>query len=391
MIAAAFYRPPKPAATISPDIHHFVILIPAHNEALTLPATLETIKTLRTNDNHAPQIVVVADNCTDNTAELARQAGVTVYERHNTELRGKGHALRESIERLLDETQFEALVVLDADTIPDQAFLREAQHALHRGAEVIQGRYDVLKPNASWRTLLMYSAFVIYNHIRPLGRVTLGLSDGLRGNGMVFRREVLVNFPWQAFSLVEDIEYTTRLTLAGISVTYVPQAKIYGQAAATRQQATSQRMRWEGGRWAQAKQDVPRLLKWAIRKADWRAFDRAMDLIIPPLALLIIALSGLLGLNALLWWWLGETGLGTTLLGWVGLLIAMGLFVFGGLVVAHAPRQAYLALLFAPLYIVWKLGLYARMAVNRTPREWVRTPRAKIELSDQPTESSLEN
>jgi cellulose synthase/poly-beta-1,6-N-acetylglucosamine synthase-like glycosyltransferase len=197
---------------------------------------------------------------------------------------------------------------------------------------------------------------------------------------MVFRREVLERLPWQAFSLVEDIEYTTRLTLAGLKVTYVPEAKIYGQAAATGQQAGSQRMRWEGGRWAQARQDVPRLLRRAVTKADPVAFDRAVDLLIPPLALLVIALVAPTLINTVLWWWLGGTLLAFSLLGWLALLVGMGLFVLGGLVVGRAPVYAYLALGFAPIYVLWKLGLYLKMLYQRSvPQEWVRTQRTKIE------------
>lgn len=206
---------------------------------------------------------------------------------------------------------------------------------------------------------------------------------------MVFRREILERFPWEAFSLVEDIEYTTRLALAGLSVTYVPSAKLYGQAATTGKQATSQRMRWEGGRWAQAKQDVPPLLRRAVTKADFVAFDRAFDLLIPPLALLAIGLVIPTLLNLGLWLWLGGA-LGATLIGWFGLLLGMALFVFGGLLVARAPRYAYLALLFAPLYIIWKMRIYAKMLFRRIPQEWVRTPRAKIDLADTQTQSSLE-
>lgn len=382
MISALFYRRPRPKP--APPVK-FVALIPAHNEALTLPGTLPKVKALRAADGSEPLVVVVADNCTDNTASLARQGGALVYERHNTELRGKGHALKWAIERLLAEypaAQFNALVIFDADTVPDEAFLKEAESALSSGAQVIQGRYDVLKPDENRRTLLLYSAFVIYNHIRPLGRAALKLSDGLRGNGMVFRREVLERFPWQAFSIVEDIEYTNRLALAGLSVTYVPQAKVYGQAASTGQQAASQRMRWEGGRWQQARQDIPRLLGHAWRKADPITFDRAMDLIIPPLALLVLGLGAMFAFSALLWLLLGGALLGLVVLGWAGLLGLMATFVFGGLGVARVPAKAYLALIFAPVYILWKIGVYFKMIFERTPREWVRTQRSKIELNE---------
>lgn len=394
--AAAFYRNTNKPLTKTSEPERYVILVPAHDEALTLPATIETVKALKVSsitDIPTPLVVVVADNCTDDTAEIARKAGVIVYERHNTELRGKGHALQFAIEKLMQEysyDQFNALVIFDADTVPDKNFLDEATKALRSGAVVIQGRYDVLKQQASWRTHLLYVALVLYNHIRPLGRASLKLSDGLRGNGMVFQRKILEQLPWQAFSLVEDIEYTNRLAMAGLKVTYVPEAQVYGQAATTSKQATSQRMRWEGGRWQQARQDVPPLLKRTISKKDWVAFDRAFDLLIPPLALLAIGLLSLTGLSALLWLLTRSKKLYVMLWAWVSSLFGLAVFVFGGLAVARVPLKSYLALLFAPFYIVWKLQIYVRMFLGRTPQQWVRTVRSKIDLNDAQVQAALD-
>ncbi len=393
MIAASFYgrhkNLPKNTTGDPSSATNFVILIPAHDEALTLPTTLQTIKALRYKGDTAqellPIVVVVADNCTDNTAKAARDAGVIVLERHDKSLPGKGHALNWAITLLLqkyDRNQFNALVIFDADTIPDASFLEEANQSLHNGCQVLQGRYDLLNQGQSWRTRLLYSALVLYNHIRPLGRTVLGLSDGLRGNGMVFRRQVLEQIPWQAFSLVEDIEYTNRLALAGIKVTYVPQALIYSQAAHTGKQASTQRMRWEGGRIKQAKQDVPTLMRHFLTKRDWVAFDRAVDLVIPPLTILLFALFALTFINLLSWLWLGGVGLSISLAGCLFLLIAMVFFVVGGLWIGRCPVSAYTALLFAPLYMVWKLPLYLKMILRRTPQQWIRTSRTKIELND---------
>ena len=393
MLAASFYgRHRKLSQNITGEVSSvtkFVILVPAHDEALTLPTTLQTIKALRyTGDRGqvlSPIVVVIADNCTDTTAKVARDAGVIVFERHDKTLPGKGQALNWAIKLLLQQyapAEFNALVIFDADTVPDKAFLTEANQALYDGGQVLQGRYDLLNQGQSWRTRLLYSALVLYNHIRPLGRTVLGLSDGLRGNGMVFRRQVLEQLPWQAFSLVEDIEYTNRLALAGIKVTYVPQALIYSQAAHTGKQASSQRMRWEGGRIKQAKQDVPTLMHQFLTKRDWVAFDRAVDLIIPPLTILLFGLGGLTFISLLTWLWLGGLSLSISLVGCLFLLAAMVFFVIGGLWIGRCPLSAYTALLFAPFYMLWKLPLYLKMGLSRAPQQWIRTSRSKIELND---------
>lgn len=383
--AAAFYRKGKNSQPVK-KADKFVILIPAHNEVDTLPATLERFKALKiaTNETVNPaQVVVIADNCSDATAEVARQAGVGLYERFDSERRGKGHALRWALEKLpQDFPEYEACVIFDADTVAADDFLLETAKAVQNGAQVVQGRYDVLKPEESWRTSLMYVAFVLFNHIRPLGRAALGFSDGLKGNGMVFRRSVLEQYPWEAYSLVEDIEYGTRLIEAGIKVTYLPQARLYGQAASTGKQALSQRLRWEGGRGKQARQDIPRLVRAGIRQRNFVPFDRAIDLVIPPLGLLFSLTAALGSLNAGAWLVVGGGWLGWTAALWTLPLGGIGLFVLGGLLVARVPARAYLALLFAPFYIVWKLWVYCLLLSRRQSQEWVRTPRSKIEAQD---------
>jgi cellulose synthase/poly-beta-1,6-N-acetylglucosamine synthase-like glycosyltransferase len=384
-LAAAFYRKPKTTiATVNPD--EFVIIIPAHNEEITLPVALDAFKNLKVTDGSfikPEQILVIADNCSDQTADIARAKGVMVYERQDAENRGKGFALKYAFEKLpLDFPQYKYYAIFDADTIVDPDYLLHAISAMGQNVQVMQGRYDILQPEQNRRTMLMYVAFVLFNHIRPLGRRVLGFSDGLKGNGMVFRRDVLEKHPWRAYSIVEDIEYGTRLTEAGIKVEYVPEAKLYGQAPTSGKQAVSQRMRWEGGRGAQARQDVPKLLKVALKRRSLIPFDRAMDLIIPPLGLLFSIIVFFALVNALVWIVLGGTLLGIIALMWVIPMAGIFLFVLGGLLVARVPAKAFLALAFAPFYILWKLWVYFVLLTRRLPQEWVRTERTKIETDD---------
>lgn len=373
-IAALFYRVSKSPQSGS---EWFVILIPAHNEAEMLPLMLGPILTLRSgSDAPTPQVVVIADNCTDNTAELARQAGATVYERFDDTARGKGHALEWAFQKLAsDFPDYTACAIFDADTLVDLNFLKAASAALNSGSQVIQGRYDILTPFKNWRTFMLYIAFALANHIRPLGRMALGLSDGLRGNGMVFRREVLERVPWQAYGLVEDIEYTTRLVQHGFRITYVPQAIVYGEAPSSAKAATSQRMRWEGGRKAQAKRDIPALLQQAAKRSSLVLFDRAFDLVIPPLVQLVFAVFGVAFFNIVAWYILKDSWLALDAELSLALLAGMTLYVIGGLLMARVPAKAFLMLGFVPLYLAWKLKVYALLLWHRVPSEWVRTPR----------------
>jgi cellulose synthase/poly-beta-1,6-N-acetylglucosamine synthase-like glycosyltransferase len=243
-IAAARLRIVLPPAT--PRKHTFRIVVPAHNEEQILAPVLRRIAMLDYPRDRW-ELVVVADNCSDATATVARAAGARVLERIDASLRGKGHALAFAVDALRAEP-FDAYVILDADTLVDPELLDILNRYLDAGHRVIQAHHDVLNPYDTRRTVLMYVAFCLFHYVRPLGRRALGLSTGLNGNGMCFAKPVLEQYSWNAFSLVEDMEYTTMLLRHGERVVFAPEARIRAQMAGGRVQATSQRMRWEGGR-----------------------------------------------------------------------------------------------------------------------------------------------
>jgi hypothetical protein len=151
-----------------------------------------------------------------------------VFERCDPANRGKGHALAYAFSLLRPES-FDAYIILDADTLVGEDLLAAMDRYLHAGHRIIQAHYDVLNPFESRRTTLMYVALRIFNYVRPLGRRTLGLSTGLQGNGMCFAKPVIERYAWNAFSLAEDIEYTTTLVLNGERVVFAPEAQVWAQ------------------------------------------------------------------------------------------------------------------------------------------------------------------
>ncbi len=165
----------------------FDIVVPAHNEEAGISRTVANLSAV---DWPGPfrRIVVVADNCTDGTAERAREAGATVLVRTDPSLRGKGHALKRAFEESLRQGFADAVVVVDADTVVAPNLLHAFASRLSRGAHAIQAHYGVSNPSASWRTRLMTVALALFNQVRSMGRERLGLSSGLRGNGMCFSR-----------------------------------------------------------------------------------------------------------------------------------------------------------------------------------------------------------
>ncbi len=396
LAAAAARRPAAPPATLPLRL---AVVVPAHNEELVLGATLVSL-TSQDYPAGCVQIVVVADNCTDGTAAIARSRGASVLERTSETERGKGYALNFAISHLLAQPLApEAVVIVDADTQAAPDFLRcmsarIAQNKDPHGYGAWQGRYGVLNSGDGWRAALMTAAFDLVNHIKPLGRDRLGLSAGLKGNGMAFTAPLAAALPWPGGSLTEDLDYGLELARRfDLRVQYVPEARVAAQMPATAMQAASQRRRWEQGRSGLVRERALPLLAEGLRRRSLLLFDAAWDLLTPPLAELAALLLAFLALTALGTAthllphpavWLGASALG---------LLALTVYVLGGLRVAGAGPDAYAALIRAPFYAVWKIALLVtgRRSAKNTPDEWVRTERHSLtsDLSESSPKSSL--
>jgi cellulose synthase/poly-beta-1,6-N-acetylglucosamine synthase-like glycosyltransferase len=373
-VAAAFTRRTLPPAH---QRRTFRIVIPAHNEEVVLAPVLQRLMTLYYPRTHF-EVIVVADNCTDQTAQIARSYGARVLERHDLVARGKGHALRYAFAALQHE-YFDAYLVLDADTLVDPHLLTVLNRYLAAGHRIVQAHYDVLNPFESRRTTLMYIALRIFHYVRPLGRRMLGLSATLTGNGMCFAKPVIDHYAWNAFSLTEDLEYTSTLIRSGERIVFAPEAHIHAQMPVTRSQATTQRMRWEAGRLHIARRDGLRSLAQGVWQRDVRLFDWGMDLLVPPLAALVLAVIGGTTLATAALAIAPSTTTIALWCAWLGLGGALAMFVVEAMLVGQLPRQAYSAMLHAPGYILWKLWIYLLMATHRAPQQWVRTDRTRLQ------------
>jgi cellulose synthase/poly-beta-1,6-N-acetylglucosamine synthase-like glycosyltransferase len=190
---------------------------------------------------------VVADNCTDATAERAERAGAKVLMRQDAERRGKGHALEHAFRFSLEDGFADAVVVVDADPLVTPNLLSAFAAHFERGTHALQARNEVLNRTNFWRAGLVTIAFALFNGVRSLARDRLGLSVGLRGNGMGLTRRVLQEVPHQAHSVVEALEYGILLGRAGYRMGYVHEASVRSAIPDTERVARSQRLRWEGG------------------------------------------------------------------------------------------------------------------------------------------------
>ncbi|MBF5042599.1 MULTISPECIES: glycosyltransferase family 2 protein [Myxococcaceae] len=362
-------RLPVPAR--APARLRFDLVVPAHNEEAGIARTVANLSAL---DYPAAlrRIVVVADNCTDATAERARAAGAHVLVRHDAERRGKGYALEYAFARSLEEAQADAVVVVDADTVVSAGLLHAFAARLEAGARAVQAEYGVQNPDASWRTRLLTIAFALFHDVRSRARERLGLSCGLRGNGMCFALPLLRQVPHDAFSVVEDVEYGLRLGLAGQRVHYAGEVKVLGEMVAGEQGSRSQRRRWEGGRLQLMRQHGLPLLGRGLAQRSGLLVDLALDILVPPLSWLA-APALLLGALALALSLAGGHAL-LSLGAWGAVLAMLTLYVLRGWWLSGMGLRGLADLACAPLYVLWKLVLLLRRP-QHPKGAWVRTTR----------------
>jgi glycosyltransferase involved in cell wall biosynthesis len=365
---AARHRPARATRAPGAEPLRFVVLVPAHDEEAMIAGTVAAL----CGGDYPPdrrRIVVVADNCSDATAELAAAAGATVLERSDPERRGKGHALNWALDRLPEiGADADAIALVDADCEPSPNLLAALDDALRGGASAAQAGYTVSNPGASTQSSLRYAAFALMNTVRPMGKTRAGLSSGLLGTGMAFRRTLLERHRFAADSLVEDADLHLRLVAAGERVVFVPGAAVRSPMPTSARASRAQQSRWEGGRADLLRRWTAPLLLGGARRRDRVRLHAWLELLVPPQTILGLAHVTFGAFAALSGW---RAARRVALLDG-GLQMA---FILGGLRLVRAPASVYRALGAAPLLAVQKVGLFGRLLVRGAPRTWERTAR----------------
>lgn len=355
------------------------VVIPAHNEELQIEESVRGVLGAD-YDKSNYSVFVIADNCSDRTAELAHRAGATVFERHDATKRGKGQALDwlfTTQAKLLEK--YDAIAIIDADTRVDPAYLREVSASLsHPEVLVVQGFDGVSNPAAHWRTALTFAAFALVNGLRPAGRSHWGGTAELKGNGMAFRSAVLLHYGWPAHSITEDIEFSTRLLLDDTLVHFNPDAIVISEMPSSGAQAEPQRRRWESGRLQTIQTYLPRLFDAFLRRPSWRLLDAMLDMLVPPLTILVT----IEGLGFVLSPFAGTTWAAV----FVVYMAVTAVYVCAGLYRFNAPREVWTGLLAAPLFVAWKIPFYIRLLFSRPPQTWERTRREAEDQRENPGE-----
>jgi cellulose synthase/poly-beta-1,6-N-acetylglucosamine synthase-like glycosyltransferase len=365
LLALPAYRPRESPAGHRPAA---AVLVPAHDEAQNLGNTLRSmLPALGPRD----RLLVVADNCHDDTAAIASAAGAEVIERNDPAHRGKGFALDFGI-RHLERNPPEAVVMVDADCEVQAGTIDRLVRTCGTTGRPVQALYLMrASAPAALKARVAEFAWIVRNHVRPLGYHRLGLPCQLTGSGMAFPWGVIGKARLASGQLVEDLVLGIELACAGTPPLFCPEARVTSAFAASREGARTQRTRWEHGHLAAIFREAPRLFVQAIRHGNRELFALALDLCVPPLALLAALALALFAASAVL---AAVAGIALPL--W---LASASLVLLGTAVLTAWARHgrgviSLGSLAYAPLYALSKLPLYFGYLAKRQV-DWVRTRR----------------
>jgi len=353
-----------------PNNTRFAIIIPAHNEAKVIQKTLTSLKSLDYPKN-SYDIIVICDNCDDNTAQIVQRNEIRFFERVDKNRKGKGYALQWLFDKIKDDTRYDAFVIIDADSIVAPNLLSILNQKICEGARAIQSFYDVINPEKSPMASLSYLGFLLSRNLRYKGRERLGWSTNLLGNGMCFSRDIISKYGWNATSIVEDLEYGIMLHLNGVRVHFASEAKIYAEIPATFRDAKIQRTRWDIGKFHIRNKYALKLLKRWILKKDISFLDSALELLIPPYSLLLAVCFVLFGLFMLV----SFDVRGLLFYLWLTIICSLILYTLLGLIVGKAKLDIYRNLVYAPFFIIWRIVIVVKGLLVGNKGRWIKTQR----------------
>jgi len=370
-IVAGALRSQVPARPHSAGNRRIAALVPAHNESTAIVPTLEDINAQLTAGD---RLLVVADNCTDDTAAIARTLGAIVVERHDTERIGKGYALDFGLQYLSKDPP-DVVVMADADCRLTEGTIDRLASACSMTSRPAQALYLMTVPEGSQiNHQVAEFAWRVKNWARPLGLAALNLPCQLAGTGMAFPWHVIRAADLATGWIVEDPKLGLDLAAAGHPPLFCPSARVTSQFAASARGADTQRGRWEQGHIITILKTAPRLLYLAISRGNLDLLALTLDLIVPPLSLLAVLLVLMFVISGVV----AALGLSSTAL----IITTICLVAFATAIVFAwskygrdvLPPRAILSI---PFYILRKLGLYRQILFGRMTALWIRTDRTK--------------
>jgi cellulose synthase/poly-beta-1,6-N-acetylglucosamine synthase-like glycosyltransferase len=357
----------------------FAILVAAHNEEKVVGALLENLKRLN-YPKELYDVMVICDNCSDGTADIARSHGVYAFERHNPTLRGKGYGIEWMLKELWKlPRSYDGIVMFDADNLVEQDFLMHMNDDLCSGHRVIQAYLDTKNPHDSWITSAYAISYWYCNRLWQLPRTNLKLANYLGGTGMCFETALLKEMGWGATSLVEDLEFTMRCVNRGIYPYFDYDAKVYDEKPLGFKASARQRLRWMQGHFDVARRYFLPLLWKGLKEANWAKTDTA----IYALNVYNLFLGGLITIVLYVDQFRPGDPYFTSLFQdapwFFGVLYLLNLLVFPlALFMEKAPKKVWKALVTFPVFLIswYPVTFYAFFTQNN--KQWSHTQHTRV-------------
>jgi cellulose synthase/poly-beta-1,6-N-acetylglucosamine synthase-like glycosyltransferase len=362
------FRKRRPATRRSADPPRLLFLVPAHDEAGMIQSCVRSLMALRYPADRF-RTVVVADNCTDRTAELARAAGAQSLERRDPKLPGKPRAIAWALTQL-PVNEFDAVIVIDADTVVDPGFGSALAAVAPIADRAFQAYFDVRNPADSLLTrMATVLATANYRFAYALKR-RVGVNAPLMGNGMCIGTGVLAAHGWKAFTIAEDWELYALYTTQGVAIEPLETAHLYAQEARSLEQSSTQRQRWTAGKLTVLGRLAGGLLR-SRKIGPAQKLDAMAELTAVGPVLHLAVVIAVAALTALL----RPPGADWLLIALVASVARPAVYTIAGLTVQPDPLRATLAFAFLPFYLVWRLGNAVAALRQLGDKPWVKTAR----------------
>ncbi len=351
----------------------FAVIVAAHNEEKVIGQLIENLHLLNYPDDMY-DIFVVADNCTDNTAKIATDAGAKAFERFNAREVGKGFAMEWMFNKLFQmKANYDAVIIFDADNLVHPDFLMEMNSRYCKGERLIQGYLDSKNPTDTWISGVFSISFWIVNHIWHLAKYNIGLSSVLGGTGMCISTDILRKYGWGATCLTEDMEFTMKALLEGIPTTWAHDAIVYDEKPLTFMQSWNQRKRWSQGHFDVCGRYMGNLLKEGIKQRNIVLLDGIIHLFQPYFLLLSTFYVICSYIYTIVPFYTNVLYAILPIEVWT--LIGIGQYFFPVVVLAkiHASPKSWLYLLLYPLFVYSWVPITVLGFIHRHEHVWSHT------------------
>lgn len=350
----------------------FAIVIPAHNEEAIIGDTLHSCKNLDYPEEHY-EVIVIADNCNDRTAEEAKRADAICLERFDENHKGKGFALSWAFKIVMQEN-YDAIVVLDADCVLDSRALMVFNQYLNEGEKVLQANDMASNPDENAMSYAVSVGNLIENELFYAPKSYLDLAVFLRGTGMVFHRSILEKYHWDAYSVVEDLEYTLKLFRDNIHIKFVNQIRVKSIFPASNKQFNVQRKRWAASL-SVGKKQAFQIIKEGITQKNILLTDTGITLLVlsKPLVLLELMISCALALTC--FWLYGDTSSIILLITTFTIFLMQAMYFFIGIVKLGINKNRLMFLISIPVVVLRLIIVSINGLFGSNQKLWERTPR----------------